>query len=185
MKKLKDNLYLNGSEVISYETVVAHIKGNKLIEHGKYSRTTSAHIRHVASLMNLSIVSSTERPEFEKFEGGVRCNPNFSTKTKWVSSDGWRGYSEPIYAVCGANNTGSYSDSPCPTNVCEQEIKDARAYLKKKGFKTRLQACESSNIFCQHIYVLAPVSQIEQAREAFNEYYQGAKDQTSLLYPVK
>ena len=49
-----------------------------------------------------------------------------SKKTRWVSTDGWRGYYEPINAVAGANNTGSWDDSPCPSHVCESEINGFR-----------------------------------------------------------
>jgi len=42
---------------------------------------------------------------------------HISTKSRWVSTDGWRGYSEPINGIGGCNHTGSWSDSPCPTHV--------------------------------------------------------------------
>ena len=38
-----------------------------------------------------------------------------SLKTKIVRIDGWRSRLEPINAICGVNDTGSYSDSPCPS----------------------------------------------------------------------
>ena len=33
---------------------------------------------------------------------------NISVKTKWVSTDGWRGYTLPINSIGGCNNTGSW-----------------------------------------------------------------------------
>jgi hypothetical protein len=41
-----------------------------------------------------------------------------STKTEYISTDGWRGYVQPINAVAGANYTGTSSDSPYPSHVC-------------------------------------------------------------------
>lgn len=72
IKKIKNNLYLQGDKVISYETVVATIIDGKLIEHGKYSNTTSKHIRHIADLFGLTIVPSTEKPTFNKLPIGTR-----------------------------------------------------------------------------------------------------------------
>ena len=59
--KLRANLFRRGNEIISYNTVVAHIEGKQLIEHGKYSRTTGKHVAYVAQLFNLRIVQSNVR----------------------------------------------------------------------------------------------------------------------------
>jgi hypothetical protein len=109
----------------------------------------------------------------------------FSTETRYVKTDGWRGYSEPKYAVCGANDTGMFEDSPCPSNVREKELNEAKAYLESRGIKTQEQVCETSNVFCVHVYLLAPVHRIEDARKIFAEYYERVKDNTRLLYAVK
>jgi len=69
--KLRENLFRKGNEIISYDTVVAHIEGNKLIEHGRYSRTTSKHIGHVAQLFNLSVVQAKNKEDgFYKYDTG-------------------------------------------------------------------------------------------------------------------
>ena len=47
----------------------------------------------------------------------------FLEATHYIRTDGWRGYEEPVYAVAGANNTGDYSDSPCPTDICMTELR--------------------------------------------------------------
>lgn len=108
--------------------------------------------------------------------------PKFNFKTKWVSTSGWRGYSEPLYAVCGANNTGMFDDSPCPTAVCEKEIKEAAKALG--GIPYRLKSLETSNVFCQSVYVIVPPDRIEEARAKFAEYFKEAKATTRLLYAV-
>ena len=74
--KLRENLFRRGNEIISYDTVVAHIEDNKLIEHGRYSRTTSKHISHVAMLFNLSVVHAKNKEKgFYKYEAGeVKIN---------------------------------------------------------------------------------------------------------------
>jgi hypothetical protein len=74
--KLRENLFRRGNEIISYDTVVAHIEDNKLIEHGRYSRTTSKHIHHVAMLFNLSVVHAKNKEKgFYKYDTGeVKIN---------------------------------------------------------------------------------------------------------------
>ena len=65
-RKIKDNLYLVGNKVMSYETFVAEIRDGKLFENGKYSKTTSRHIKHIAEIFELTIVPSSEKPSFNK-----------------------------------------------------------------------------------------------------------------------
>jgi hypothetical protein len=102
-----------------------------------------------------------------------------STKTTWISTSGWRGYVQPINAVGGANNTGSCSDSPCPSDVCEREIKEFRAILRKNKIASRLKVCQSSNVFCVHVYVLVHPDDKEKALELAQEH----KKNTTLFYP--
>ena len=69
--KLRENLFRRGNEIISYDTIVAHIEDDKLIEHGRYSRTTSKHIGHVARLFNLSVVHAKNKERgFYKYDTG-------------------------------------------------------------------------------------------------------------------
>jgi hypothetical protein len=109
----------------------------------------------------------------------------FSSKKKWVSTDGWRGYERPIYAVFGANDTGTWEDSPCPTPVRKKELRRASSELTKAGFHSRSIVCRSSNVFCAHFYLIVPVDEYEEAkvvaRKLYNEVL--SKD-TELLYCV-
>jgi hypothetical protein len=105
---------------------------------------------------------------------------HISTKTAWVATDGWRGYVEPINAVGGANNTGSWSDSPCPSDTCEREIKEFRAMLRKNKIASRLKVCQTSNVFCVHVYVLVHPDNRERALELAKEHQKN----TSLFYAV-
>jgi hypothetical protein len=71
-KKIKDNLFIEGENVISYETVVAKIDGKNLVELGKFSNTTSKHIKIVAELYDLTVLPSFDRPKFEKLDYGTK-----------------------------------------------------------------------------------------------------------------
>jgi hypothetical protein len=53
--KYKENLrVINGTDVYSYSTRVAQIKGNELHIYGWWSPTTSKHINYVADYYNLT-----------------------------------------------------------------------------------------------------------------------------------
>ena len=82
--KIKENLFLKGDKVISYDTHVATVKGNQLIEKGKYSRTTGKHIALVARLLGLELVSSkaSMKHTFDKYEYGVKCTVRDSISWK-------------------------------------------------------------------------------------------------------
>ena len=83
--KLRENLFRKGNEIISYDTVVAHIEDDKLIEHGRYSRTTSKHIGHVARIFNLSVIHAKNKERgFYKYETGeisINIPGSLSVKT--------------------------------------------------------------------------------------------------------
>ena len=59
----------------------------------------------------------------------------FDLSTKYVKTDGWRGYSQPEFAVAGANDTGMYEDSPCRSDVAEKELKSVISLLNAEGIK--------------------------------------------------
>jgi len=69
MKKLFNNVFLDGNKVISYVTHVATIDKGRLVLNGYYSQSTSRQMSKVAQLLDLLIVHSVERPEFVKNVG--------------------------------------------------------------------------------------------------------------------
>ena len=54
--KYKQNLKLEGNKVFSYNTHVATIKGNQLIQLGWWSVTTQKHINYVANDLSLTLI---------------------------------------------------------------------------------------------------------------------------------
>lgn len=79
MKKFKENVFIQGRLVFSYNTHVATINGDSLIEHGKYSKTTRKHIESVARFFGLTIIDAEKnnKPEFEKLPFGVKLGAEF------------------------------------------------------------------------------------------------------------
>lgn len=103
-----------------------------------------------------------------------------STKTKWISTDGWRGYSQFINAVAGANDTGTFSDSPCPSGLRKQEIKEFCKRLKKEGISYRTAWAQTSNVFCVSQQVLVHPEDKERAIEIAIEH----QKETRLFYAI-
>ena len=103
---------------------------------------------------------------------------SISLKKTYIHTDGWRGYVQPVNAVCGANNTGNYSDSPCPESVCLAELGQAKRVLRANGIRFRQTWCPSSNIFCIHGYLVVPASEVVRAKELVKPLV----EQTRLLY---
>jgi hypothetical protein len=74
MEKVGHNMFVDGNKFISFTTHVATIEGDKLIENGKYSATTSKHVSKFANARGLEVVRSKERPDFDKLWHGVVIN---------------------------------------------------------------------------------------------------------------
>ena len=102
-----------------------------------------------------------------------------TTKTKYVRLDGWRGYYEPINAVGGCNDTGMYPDSPCKSNVVEKEIKDFQKILRTNKIKYRTTSGNTSNVFCNKVYVCVHKDDRIKAEELAEQH----RANTSLFYP--
>ena len=76
MIKLFNNVFVDGNKVISYETHVATIDKRRLVLNGIYSQSTSRQMSKVAQLLDLLIVRSVERPDFEKLPIGIQLGKN-------------------------------------------------------------------------------------------------------------
>ena len=72
MKKLFNNVFLDGNKVISYVTHVATIDKGRLVLNGIYSQSTSRQMSKVAQLLDLLIVRSVGRPDFEMLPIGIQ-----------------------------------------------------------------------------------------------------------------
>jgi len=116
----------------------------------------------------------------EVVEQKAKDSSVFDTTTEWVATNGWRGYNKPKFAVFGANDTGAWEDSPCPSDVCESELKLAIESLGDIPHK--IMTTESSNVFCVHRYVIVPPSFLEAAKERFAAAFETLKGSTRLLY---
>lgn len=73
MKRIGHNIFRDGNKIYSFLTHVATIEGDKLNEHGKYSRTTTKHVRKVAQMYGLQLVSNEDKvTDFDMLPMGIR-----------------------------------------------------------------------------------------------------------------
>jgi hypothetical protein len=179
---------------------------NKIAEHredglyisnaGWFSRTTK---ERLSGLPNVTIYQKKKKWYLngEEWDGGWKRVTNappppvdhkkaqkiFDLSNVYVRIDGWRGYQQPTYAVCGANDTGMWEDSPCKSDIAERELQDAKNILIRHEIPVRKVTTETSNVFCVHHYLIVPPHYIEEARQVMNAYYYVTE--TKLLYLTK
>lgn len=92
-------------------------------------------------------------------------------KRRYHRIDGWRGYFIPATAICGASDTGTWEDSPCPTPAVLAEIRDfRRKVLRPHGIKSRTRIGQSSNVFCAKRWVCVSPKDWPRAFELANAY---------------
>lgn len=195
--KKEGNSYTDGQSL--------YLFGNKIAEHrdgglwicscGYVTRTTSERLN---ALPNVSLCIN--RGEFylngSYWDGNwtrvgdsfVVADPSkvgtaWDMTTRWVDNSG-RGYYEPLLGVCGANDTGSWEDSPCPSHVAVRELNDAKSVLTKANIPSRELTLETSNVFCVHRYLIVQPINLEKARELMAAHVTSSKDTTKLIYIV-
>ena len=95
--------------------------------------------------------------------------------------DGWRGYMIPALAVAGSSDTGTYSDSPCPTPQVLDEIARLRKEaLRPAGIKSRSGFGRSSNAYCGKRWVTVSAADFPIAAQVTVDWL--AKNERSTRY---
>lgn len=196
--KRTGNDFTNGKQMYLFNNLIAEHKDDGLwiTNAGWQTKTTKERLN---ALPNVYIQQKKGKWYLngEEWEGQwIRVNGNpapyvdeeqsskvWDKSTGWVTSGGYRGYEEPVYAVCGANDTGMWEDSPCKSNVAEAELKEAKEALKKAGIPTKLMTCETSNVFCVHHYLIVRPIDKAKADKVMESHLEN--NDTELLYVCK
>jgi len=100
-----------------------------------------------------------------------------SMKKVWVSTNAWRGHFTLVNAVAGSSDTGSWDDSPCPSNSVTAELNSVKKALKKAGINYRSTWAASSNIFCIHRYVVVAEPDVERGKRVVQEWLDSTENQ--------
>jgi len=101
---------------------------------------------------------------------------------KWVSTDAWRGYKQPEFAVAGSSDTGTWSDSPCPSPKVTKEISMLSEHLRNNGFAVKQVITRSSNAFMGKRWVVVPPSQFKKAKLVADKWIAKNKSKTNYIH---
>ncbi len=190
-------LYLYGNKITEWKNGVLHISNGSFTESRGSTGSATTKVR-LNALPNVCISQKRHQwylngvkwdGEWVVIEGSVAPpidnnvkDDVFVLETEYIHTDGWRGYSQPKYAVCGANDTGSWSDSPCPTRIATSELNTVKTLLKRANIPVKEVVCETSNVFCIHRYLVPKLKDVELAKTLVKEFL--ASNETDLLYAV-
>ncbi len=89
-------------------------------------------------------------------------------------------YRIPGCAVLGASDTGSWSDSPCPTKSVKSELGAFRSVLRAAGIRSRWGGSSSGNVFCGKRWVLVAPSDWPRGIELADQYLR--ENDAELVY---
>ena len=91
----------------------------------------------------------------DKFKAEISQDksPVAPIKRGYHKTDGWRGYDVPDNSIAGASDTGTWADSPCPSDEVDKALSDLRSDLSKAGIKTEMDSTSTSNAFCAKRWV--------------------------------
>jgi hypothetical protein len=96
--------------------------------------------------------------------------------------DSWRGFWMPDGAIAGASDTGTWSDSPCPTPQVKAELRAFAKYIRSRGIPCRMRIGVSSNIFCAKRYVVVAKADYERALPIAREWLELNRHQTRFIH---
>jgi hypothetical protein len=99
-------------------------------------------------------------------------------------SDGWgRGsYQIPQFAVIGASDCGSWSDSPAPTDLVYDELERFRVVLRKHRIRSRLVYTTSGNAFMLKRWVVVHSKDFAQATTLATEFLAAENKSTHYVH---
>jgi hypothetical protein len=184
----KDGLYISNGGYVTHSRNGTEIPGSKTTKDKLNAlpgvRLHQAKCKWILNCQEwnggwIKIEGVTPPTEFDTKKAG---NLYLMTST-YCKTDGWRGYNEPEFACVGANDTGMYSDSPCPTNIMEAELEAIKNMLLQNGVPTKQTVCQTSNIFCVHVYLVPQLKNVDKARQLVKQYL--AENETRLAYVVE
>ncbi len=100
--------------------------------------------------------------------------------------DGWRGFWIPGPAVAGASDTGTWSDSPCPSDKVKAEIRRfQRECLSPAGIKSRTIGGGSSNAFCGKRWVTVAAEDFAEAQPLAEAWMAKTSNSTDYIHSAK
>lgn len=184
----KDGLYISNGGYTTYSRGGTEIPGSKTTK-DKLNALPGVSIHQAKCKWYLN--GKEWSGEWIKIEGVTppaefdiqKAGNLYLMSSTYHKTDGWRGFEEPEFACVGANDTGTWSDSPCPSHIREAELNAIKDMLAENGIKTKQTVCQTSNVFCVHVYLVPQLKNVEKARELVKKYL--SENDTRLAYVVE
>ena len=99
-------------------------------------------------------------------------------------SDGWGrdSYAMPQYAVVGASDCGTYSDSPAPSDKVREELEDFRQVLRANHIRSRIVYTQSGNVFMAKRWVVVHSRDFFKANALASDYLREHNSDTRWIH---
>jgi hypothetical protein len=105
------------------------------------------------------------------------------TTKRYHKIDGWRGYPVPALAIVGASDTGTWDDSPCPSNEVKAELnRFRREVLKPAGIASRTRIGHSSNVFCAKRWLLVSKEDFDKSARLAVQWLKENRYDTDFIH---
>lgn len=182
----KDGLYIstggysvytrNGNEVIASNTTKARLRDLPNVR--IWQEKSKVYLNGKEWDGNFIHIEGVELPANFDTSGNV-----FSMEKRYHKIDGWRGFEEYVYGVVAGNDTGTWDDSPCNSNVVERELNAVISKLHNAGIKTKRVTMPTSNVFCVSHQIIVKIKDVDAARKIVTEHLEN--NDTSIIYAIK
>ena len=105
------------------------------------------------------------------------------TAKRYHKIDGWRGYYIPGLAIVGASDTGTWDDSPCPSNLVKAEIRRFQCeVLQPAGIKSRTRYGTSSNVFCAKRWLVVDKKDFDRSARLAVQWLDAHRYDTDFIH---
>jgi len=156
----------------------------------KDSVTTRAKIQSVLGKQYLAYKRDRKTHDITLSVGGEPLEDSKILFTHLLGADGvhvmdaWRAWKVPFTAVAGSNDTGTWSDSPCPSHSVNSELESIMSFLKKHGMRPYACYAQTSNVFCIARYVCVPLHSVLEARNILSEHEVNFREKYLYAYRI-
>ena len=104
-------------------------------------------------------------------------------KRRYHKIDNWRGYFIPGTAVAGSSDTGTWSDSPCPSHLVKSEIRRLqRECLRPAGIPSKTRFGTSSNVFCGKRWLCVSAADFPRAKALADAWLKEHRIDTRFIH---
>jgi len=104
-------------------------------------------------------------------------------RPRYHKIDGWRGYWIPAGAIAGASDTGTWEDSPAPSDKVAAEVERfRREVLRPLGIRSRVRFGLTSNVFAGKRWITVSAEDFPRAAQAAVDWLEAHRLNTQYIH---